>query len=56
MGKDEHKKSKNSFLAQTPKNQIADGKDIEFSEELADHDDKEAQARANAAGKRRKRK
>ncbi|HEY4599918.1 MAG TPA: YfhD family protein [Cerasibacillus sp.] len=56
MGKDEHKKSKNNFLAQTPKNQKSDGIDVEFSEDLADHDDKQAQARSRAANLRRKKK
>jgi hypothetical protein len=56
MGRDEHRKSKNSFLAQTPKNQLSDGIDVEFSEEFADQNDKEAQARSRAANKRAKRK
>ncbi|GEN31549.1 hypothetical protein HNQ35_001959 [Cerasibacillus quisquiliarum] len=56
MGKDEHKKPKNNFLAQTPKSQKTDGIDVEFSEELADHDDKQAQARSRAADLRRKKK
>lgn len=54
VGRDEHKKSKNNFLSQTPENQKSDGRDIEFSEELADYDDKEAQARSSAADKRAK--
>ncbi|MFD2044240.1 YfhD family protein [Ornithinibacillus salinisoli] len=55
MGRDEHNKSKgNNYLAQTPKNQKSDGLDIEFSEELADHEDKEAQVRSRAADKRAK--
>ncbi|GAA0444675.1 MAG: YfhD family protein [Bacillota bacterium] len=52
MGKDEHHKSKNNFLSQTPKNQKSDGIDVEFSEELADHEDKEAQQRSDQANKR----
>lgn len=32
----------------------SDGRDIEFSQELADHDDLEAQARSNAADARAK--
>ncbi|UJL46843.1 YfhD family protein [Virgibacillus sp. NKC19-16] len=52
MGRDEHNKAKNSFLAQTPKRQLTDGKDVEFAEEFADHEDKEAQARSRAADKR----
>ncbi|WP_164670841.1 YfhD family protein [Virgibacillus doumboii] len=56
MGRDEHKTSRRgrSRLAQTPKKQKSDGRDIEFSEEFADHDDKEAQARSRAADKRAK--
>lgn len=56
MGRDEHnnKKGKNN-LAQTPKNQLKDDNhDIEFSEELADDDDRKAQARSDAAHKRAK--
>ncbi|MBM7599699.1 hypothetical protein JOC34_002067 [Virgibacillus halotolerans] len=57
MGKDEHNKAKNSFLAQTPKSQLkTDGIDVEFAEEFADHEDKEAQARSQAANKRAKKK
>ncbi|MBP1968433.1 hypothetical protein J2Z83_000525 [Virgibacillus natechei] len=55
MGRDEHNKAKNSFLAQTPKSQLKDGKDVEFAEEFADHEDKEAQSRSRAADKRAKR-
>lgn len=54
MGRDEHRKKKNAFLAQTPKQQIRDGLDIEFSEELADKDDIEARERSKAASKRMK--
>ncbi|WP_099156628.1 YfhD family protein [Virgibacillus ndiopensis] len=59
MGRDEHNhsKGKRSRLAQTPKYEIqSDGRDIEFSEEFADHDDKEAQMRSQSADKRAKRK
>ncbi|WP_163536727.1 YfhD family protein [Gracilibacillus sp. YIM 98692] len=57
MGKDEHKRNKGrNHLAQTPKNQISDGRDIEFSEELADAEDREAQARSRAADQRAKNK
>ncbi|WP_404457360.1 YfhD family protein [Oceanobacillus kapialis] len=57
MGRDEHRHSKNSFMAQTPKNlKDSDGVDIEFSRELADEDDLEAQARSNAADRRAKKK
>jgi hypothetical protein len=53
MGRDEHNQaSGKNFMAQTPKNQLTDGKDVEFSEEFADHEDKEAQARSRAADKR----
>ncbi|MDY0410327.1 YfhD family protein [Virgibacillus soli] len=53
MGRDEHRKSRGKrHLAQTPKNQLSDGLDIEFSEELADDDDKEAQNRSKAADRR----
>lgn len=42
-------------LPQTPKREIAsDGKDIEFSQELADQNDLEAQARSKAADQRAK--
>ncbi|WP_074435709.1 YfhD family protein [Oceanobacillus jeddahense] len=51
MGRDEHKKRKNNFLSQTPKNQISDGIDVEFSDELADAEDKKAQARSRASDK-----
>lgn len=34
----------------------SDGIDVEFSEELADQEDKEAQARSNAADQRQKKK
>jgi hypothetical protein len=39
-------------LPQVPKNMKSDGIDEEFSRELADQDDLEAQARADAADKR----
>lgn len=54
MGRDEHRKNKNSFLAQTPKQQIRDGLDIEFSKELADGNDMKAQERSKEASKRMK--
>ncbi|MDQ0228531.1 YfhD family protein [Metabacillus niabensis] len=41
-------------LPQTPKNLKRDGIDQEFSQELADQDDIEAQARAKAADQRQK--
>lgn len=52
MGRDEHKKKKKNHLAQTPKNLKTDGIDVEFSDEFADADDREAQARSRAADKR----
>lgn len=53
MGRDEHRNpSRKKSLGQTPKSQIAKAEDVEFSEELADEDDKEAQARAEAARER----
>ena len=39
-------------LPQVPKNMKSDGIDVEYSRELADHEDLEAQARSNAANKR----
>ncbi|MEN1934067.1 YfhD family protein [Paenibacillus sp. 102] len=36
------------------RNKTSDGIDVEFSRELADHDDLEANARANAADARQK--
>ncbi|GIO21485.1 YfhD family protein [Oceanobacillus sp. J11TS1] len=56
MGRDEHKKRKNNYLSQTPKNQISDGIDVEFSDEFADADDRVAQARSRAADKRARKK
>ncbi|WP_409253164.1 YfhD family protein [Bacillus sp. SCS-153A] len=44
-------KNKNK-LPQVPKNMKSDGVDEEFSRELADQADMEAQARANAANQR----
>jgi hypothetical protein len=46
-------RDKNSAtLPQTPKNLKSDGVDEEFSREIADQADMEAQARANAANQR----
>ncbi|WP_404451017.1 YfhD family protein [Virgibacillus necropolis] len=57
MGRDEHNHSKGTnHLAQTPKSNIKDGRDVEFIEEFADHEDKEAQVRSEAADKRAKEK
>lgn len=39
-------------LPQVPKNMKSDGIDVEYSRELADQEDLEAQARANAANQR----
>lgn len=39
-------------LPQTPKTQKSDGRDIEFSQELADAEDLEAQERSKAADAR----
>jgi hypothetical protein len=39
-------------LPQVPKNLKSDGIDVEYSQELADQEDLEAQARANAANQR----
>ncbi|MBL4953589.1 YfhD family protein [Neobacillus sp. OS1-32] len=39
-------------LPQVPKNMKSDGIDVEFSQELADQADLEAQARSNAANQR----
>ena len=39
-------------LPQVPKNLKSDGIDVEYSRELADHEDLEAQARSNAAAQR----
>lgn len=55
MGRDEHATKRGKrHLAQTPKNQLkeSDGMDIEFSEELADSEDKEARERSKAADAR----
>lgn len=42
-------------LPQVPKNMKSDGYDVEFDQELADHEDLEAMARSKAAEKRVKR-
>ena len=39
-------------LPQVPKNLKSDGMDVEYSRELADQEDLEAQARASAANQR----
>lgn len=57
MGRDEHNHSKGkNHLAQTPKSNKTDGRDVEFIEEFADHEDLEAQERSEAADKRAKKK
>lgn len=57
MGRDDNKHVRRKrLLAQTPKNQISDGIDVEFSEELADEEDKKAQARMRQADQRAKKK
>ncbi len=43
-------------LPQVPKNMKSDGIDVEYSQELADQADLEAQARSNAANQRVKNK
>ncbi|WP_101843143.1 YfhD family protein [Halobacillus sp. Marseille-P3879] len=55
MGRDEHKKSnarKQQKLSQTPKREKHDGLDVEFSQDMADHDDMEAMKRSEAADRR----
>jgi hypothetical protein len=56
MGRDEHRSKKNARLSQTPEQQLkqSDGRDIEFSEELADAEDRQAAARSRAARNRNK--
>ncbi|MBS4192483.1 YfhD family protein [Bacillus sp. FJAT-49705] len=59
MGRSRGQRSRDknkASLPQVPKNMKSDGIDEEFSEELADRDDLEAQARANAANQRVKEK
>lgn len=57
MGRGDHNRATGkNFFAQTPKNQLSDGIDVEYSEEFADHDDKVAQARSRAADSRAKEK
>jgi hypothetical protein len=54
-GKKTRDRNKGS-LPQVTKNMKSDGIDVEYSQELADHADLEAQARANAANQRVKNK
>jgi hypothetical protein len=48
--------NRKSIQSQLSKNTVSDGIDEEYSAELADQDDIEAQARAKAADERAKRK
>lgn len=55
MGRSRGHKSRDKnkgSLPQVPKNMKSDGIDVEYSQELADNADLEAQARANAANQR----
>ena len=55
MGRSRGQKSRDknkADLPQVPKNMKSDGLDVEFSKELADQADLEAQARSNAANQR----
>ncbi|GHI00160.1 YfhD family protein [Neobacillus kokaensis] len=55
MGRSRGQKSRDknkASLPQVPKNMKSDGQDVEFSKEMADGADLEAQARANAANQR----
>lgn len=55
MGRAHGQKSRDknkASLPQVPKNLKSDGIDVEYSRELADQEDLEAQARANAANQR----
>ncbi|ELK47012.1 YfhD family protein [Halobacillus sp. ACCC02827] len=55
MGRDDHRKGKGKQkykLPQTPKNEKHPNIDVEFSEELADREDKIAQERSKAADRR----
>ncbi|MCA1032626.1 YfhD family protein [Bacillus timonensis] len=57
MGRAHKQKSRGknkASLPQVPKNMKSDGIDVEFSRELADQDDLQAQARADAADARQR--
>lgn len=57
MGRAHHQKTRDknkASLPQVPKNLKTDGRDVEFSRDLADHDDLEAMARSKAADERAK--
>jgi hypothetical protein len=56
MGRSRGNNKSKSSLPQVPKNLKSDGIDEEYSSELADQEDLEAQARANAANQRVKNK
>ncbi|RWR11213.1 YfhD family protein [Siminovitchia fortis] len=58
MGRSQNQKTRDKNkqkLPQVPKQLKSDGRDIEFSRELADNDDLEALARSEAADQRAKR-
>jgi hypothetical protein len=53
MGRSRGQKTRDknkASLSQVPKQLKSDGLDVEYSRELADHEDLEAEARAAAAG------
>ncbi|MFC7064040.1 YfhD family protein [Halobacillus seohaensis] len=56
MGRDEHNNNSNAKkkrrLSQTPEHEKFDGIDVEFSQDMADHDDFEAIKRSEAADRR----
>ncbi|MCU9614637.1 YfhD family protein [Caldibacillus lycopersici] len=56
MAKRKKNPDNKATLPQTPKNMKSDGIDVEYSEELADLQDREAVARSEAAEKRAKNK
>ncbi|MBK5444898.1 MULTISPECIES: YfhD family protein [unclassified Peribacillus] len=52
MGRNNNRDNNVQKLPQVPKNLKSDGLDVEYSSELADQQDIEAQARSNAANRR----
>ncbi|MFJ7682968.1 YfhD family protein [Peribacillus butanolivorans] len=52
MGRNNNRDNNAQKLPQVPKNLKRDGLDVEYSSELADQQDIEAQARSNAANRR----
>ncbi|AXN39576.1 YfhD family protein [Peribacillus butanolivorans] len=52
MGRNNNRDNNAQKLPQVPKNLKSDGLDVEYSSELADQQDIEAQARSNAASRR----